>query len=410
MTFHPMLRTHRRLGAALVLAATAALGCTGEITVQQPGDDPGSPETPGETCTPAPQPSQPDPQPVAVSAVKSAAFIADTLQLEADLDGFPNYLVLTIDDAGLVRFAAQHPDLTGPANLVQSAPGVHVRVRADAYGTPRVDVLDTSEPRAPGLISFDERPGSLTGQPVFSTVDDRVFFCITPPGADAGEVTALGLADPSDPGPAQTNESFLCYWHSEHEYSVAGSTWLLWDHPTGYEMQSVYVYTVGPDGPKKVVDYGYNQTGVHMYGNVLYAATSAERAVLDPEHKSLFMLANPAGNPYSTDDPPFTWTSLTVGKERQLVGVADSTVYLLTDEGLRAYDISDITAPVLLPYKGQIEHYEGALRTIATSDRYLAVVDEKGTLFLVPRDSFDSVGPLVVHAMGYALPEQDCSN
>ena len=39
--------------------------------------------------------------------------------------------------------------LTGPANLVQSSPGVHVRVRADAYGTPRVDVFDTSEPRAP---------------------------------------------------------------------------------------------------------------------------------------------------------------------------------------------------------------------------------------------------------------------
>jgi hypothetical protein len=410
MTFadRPALSPRRTLRGLpwLFLAAVAALGCSGEILVL-PGDGDDRPETGGETCATDPTPAQPDPAPLAVTAVQSGAFIGDTLHLEATVDGSPRYVVLSIDAEGVARAVAMPDELLGPANLARSAPDTHARLRVDEAGTRHVDVVDTSKPEAPALISSAELEGAVDGLAVFSAAEEHLFFCMRPEGAEVAALISIDLTSPAEPSPPQSTESFLCHFHKDNLYSALGPTWISWNQPTGTWAQQTYLYMVGPAGAQNILDYAYNQTGVHMYGNVLAAATSEERAVFDPENETLFLIADPAG-----DYPYFGWATLSVGKERSLLGVADTTVYLTTDDGVRAYDITDIEHPELLPYQATIEPFTGALRTIATSPRYLALVDDEGTLFLLPRDSPGTVGPLVVHTADYAPSpaEPPCSD
>lgn len=402
------LRPALRGAPWLLLATAAALGCSGEVVVLPGGPD--RPETEGEACAPGPTPAQPDPAPLAVTAVKSGVLIGDTLHLEATVDGTPRYLVLSIDAEGVARAVAMPDELLGPAGLVEIAPGTHARVRVGDPSAPYVDVVDTTTPEAPALISSTKLDRVVDGPAVVAAADGHLFFCARPQSGETAELADVDLTAPAEPAPPQTIESFLCHFYGDNSYSSAGSTMISWSHPTGYFVQDTYVYSLGPASAAKIVDYGYNQTGVHMYGDVVSAATSEERAVFDPENESLFLIAAPAGP--GAENPAFTWATLSAGKERRLLGVADTTVYLVTGDGVRAYDITDIEAPQLLPYEAWIEPYEGALRTIATSPRHLAVVDDEGTLFLVPRDSPGTVGPLVVHRADYApaTAEAPCSD
>lgn len=392
----------------LLVAAVTALGCSGEITVL--GDEggegrPGLGDPGDAACTTGGASAQPDPAPLALTDVKSGAFFGDTLHLEATVDGTPRYVVLHVDADGVARAVAMPDELLGPANLAESAPGVHARLRVDGAGVPNVDVVDTSDPGSPWLISSAAQGGTIDGPAVFSAGGGHLFFCLRPPGAETAELTSVDLTDPEEPSSPGSIESFLCYFHKDNMYSTSGDAWISWNQPTGTWVQQVYLHTVAPEGADALMDLGYNQTGVHQYGNVSTAALSPERAVFDPENKSLFLLATTSGDPTTVDNPPFAWATFTVGAERHLVGVADTTVYLETDESVRAYDIADILAPELLPYEAVMAPHEGALRTLATSPRYLAVVDEKGTLFLLPRESPGGVvEPLVVHAAGYEPP------
>ena len=77
-------------------------------------------------------------------------------------------------------------------------------------------------------------------------------------------------------------------------------------------------------------------------------------------------------------------------------------MYLSTAGGIRAYDILDIQAPVPADDEAKVPFGAGAPRLLASSDRYLAVLDGEGTLFLVPRKAPGTVSPLQVHTTDYA--------
>lgn len=402
MTFLERSRAFSR-AFPFLLSVAATAGCTGGVVVvsDASGDTTGPTGEPCSTSSSSPT----EAAPLAVTAVKSAAFVGGTLHVEADVDGVARYLVIAIDGDGIARAVAMPDELLGPANLAQSRPGVHARLRRGEDGAPVIDVVDTSNPEAPALLASAKAEGSLEGAPVFSAADDRLYFCTTAPGAGNPSLWSLDLTSPEAPAPPVAIDSFACYWQSNSTYSTNGPTWLRWDSPTGYEVQSVYVYAMSPGAASTIVDYGYNQTGVHMYGNAITAAASRERAVVDPENASLFLLANPTGDPYSPENPPFTWASLHVGSERRLLGVADRVAYLVTDLGVRAYDVTDIVSPALLPFEATIGPSEGNLTTLAANERYLAIVDEEGTLFLLPRDAPGDVAPLVVHTAEYVPPD-----
>ncbi|AUX42464.1 uncharacterized protein SOCE26_038970 [Sorangium cellulosum] len=400
--------------AAAALAAAAALGCSGEVTVPPRGEvtvPPGGPIDPPATgedpCPPDGEPEPPDPAPIAVTAVKSAAFIGDTLHLEATVEGVPRYLVLALDERGGARAVAIATGLLGPANLVEGAPGIHVRLRAGDAGNPVVDLVATEDPEAPELVSSAELSGVVDGGTPFSVSAGRLFFCMRPQVGD-GEPAALVAVDVlvgREPLVPEVITSPLCAGSGEVSYAAAGATWISWSQPAESATQDVSLYTVGAEGAAPIVNHGYNATGVHRYGAVLAAATSEQRAVFDPENRTYFLLISPSGG------AQIAWASLDVGAERRLLGVVDTTLYLATEEGVRAVDIADIERPETLPYQATIEGFEGALRLLAASPRFLAVVDDRGTLFLVPREGSGTVGPLVAFpSAGDAAPAGPCED
>ncbi|WP_437682069.1 hypothetical protein [Sorangium sp. So ce131] len=390
----------------LLLATVAALGCSGEVTVAPRG--PIDPPVAGEdTCPPEDAPAPPDPAPIALTAVKSAAFVGDTLHVEATVEGVPRYVVLALDAGGGARAVAIATALRGPANLVEGAPGTHVRLRAGDAGNPVVDFVATEDPEAPELVSSAAVSGVLEGGTPFSVSAGRLFFCMRPLIGD-GESAALVAVDVQvrrEPLVWELISSPLCARSGEVSYAAAGAAWISWNQPAESSSQDVSLHTVGAAGAASIVNHGYNPTGVHQYGAVLAAATSEQRAVFDPENRTYFLLVSPAGG------AQIAWASLGVGAERRLLGVADTTLYLATEDGVRAVDITDIERPETLPYRATIDGFEGALRLLATSPRFLAVVDDQGTLFLVPRDDPGTVGPLVVvPSAGDAPPAGPCAD
>ncbi|MEZ4302459.1 MAG: hypothetical protein R3B70_46455 [Polyangiaceae bacterium] len=401
--------------AGLFLAALAALGCAGEINVENgettSGETATDPTATEETCDPGAVAPEPDPAPVALTGVQSGCFIGNTLHLEALVDDVAHYVVLDIDEEGIARAAAVLDDLLGSASLTEAGPGLFARLRADDTGA-SLDVIDAAEPTAPKLLSNTPLPGTFDGDLALAASQGHVFYCARPSPEEKGKLYSVDLADPKLPAEPESIDTFACYFYGENTYSAAGASLMHWNHPTGNYVQDAYLYTLSPGAAKNIVDYGYNQTGVHMYGNVVSAAMSETRTVLDAENKTLFLLLDSEGSSGDPKKPSFTWASFAVSTERHLLTVADTTAYLVTPEGLRAYDITDLVNPVLTGYEATFPEAQGALRAIATSPRYLALADEKGTLFLAPRDTSGPVAPLVVHGPEYAPPAKpsDCDD
>ena len=105
-------------------------------------------------------------------------------------------------------------------------------------------------------------------------------------------------------------------------------------------------------------------------------------------------------NPESAAVGPDGKVYVTVIGERalqRLLGVVDTTLYLATHDRIRAYDISDIQSPVLLPYKASVAFGAEPPRLLAADDPYLAVASAGGDLFLVPRNHPGTIAPLQVH-------------
>lgn len=400
------------LSLTALVAAGAVLGCSREIIVL-PADGTGGGGAGGTSeggCDPGGAPVQPELPPHALTDVKTAAFVGGALHLEATLDGTPRYVVLSLDDAGVARLESTPDELLGPASFAEVSPGVHARVRGSAEGALTLDVVATSDPTAPELLASEPLEGTLESQPVFNAADGRLYYCARPSPGEPPKLFSLDLTLPGPLPAPEPVETFLCYWAAEDSFASAGTTTISWDAPVGYEAQSVKAWSFGPGGPANVMDLGYNQTGVHQYGNVLRAATSRDRAVFDPENAKLFLLVNPDGDPYTTDDPPFAWATFGVGTERSLLGVAGTTVYLTTSTTIRAYDTTNILSPKLLDAETSLLSATPPYRPLASSPHHLAVADAKGTLYLLPNPPSGPVPPLVVHAAESApsTPDTAC--
>jgi hypothetical protein len=365
----------------VLLAMSLPLGCASEVTsagaASCPGSDAGAP--------------------LDLSDARSAAFIGDHLHLQASVGGVDRYLVLGIDAKGEAYLEATPDALLGRADLAPLAASLHARVEVATGGAARVDVVDTADPAAPAIVASLALDGAIEAPAVFSAADGHAYFCMRPPGEDAHQLFSVDLSVPTAPGEPQRIESFLCNIYELDDqgarFAARGATWLSWNLPTGTFAQSANVYAVTPSSAAHVVDYGYNQTGIHHYGNVVSAATNGVRAVFDPENESQFLLADQLSGP----NGDFAWAVFSIKGPKRLLGVADTTVYLTTKDRVRAYDISDIQHPALLPYEASVALGADPPRLLATSDRFLAVASAGGDLFLVPRDHPGTIAPLQVH-------------
>lgn len=373
----------RRLSRLLPCFALLAGGCAGQVIT--PPD-----ATHAQSCVDA---VASEAAVLDVTSVKSGVFIGDTLHLEAKVGGVDRYLVVRFAEDGAAYALAAPDALTGPANLVTVGAGRHARVRVSAPGTAHLDVIDTSNPASPALVETHALGVAADPPDVFSAADGHVYFCARPEPDGQRQLTAVDVSVPGAPAAPQSVSGFTCYLQPDGKLAAAGDTWIAWNLPTGNWAQQTNVRTVAPSGDTAVVDYAYNQTGVHMYGNVLRAATDGARAVFDPENASLFLLAD-----VTTGPNPFTWATFDVGSKRSLLGVAGAIAYLTTPSGVRAYDIDDIWAPELLPYHAKIA-FDGVARLVATSETHLLVADDGDSLYLVPREGPGNVevAPLVLH-------------
>jgi hypothetical protein len=296
------------------------------------------------------------------------------------------------------------PDaLLGPANLVEVAAGRHARVRVDDAGVAHAEVLDTSSPAQPAILA--DLPLDVVVDPpdVFSATERHLFFCARPAAGAGRQLTSVDLRSPAGPTPPEVVDDFACYLEPEGRFAAHGSTWISWNLPTGFWAQSTYAYAVAPDGAESVVDYAYNQTGVHQYGNVRRAATDGTRAVFDPENASLFLVADTVDGPNGA----FAWVTFAGEGPQRLLGVVEAVAYLTTPSGVSAYDVADVASPVASPFHAAIA-FEGEPRLIAASRDYLVVADGDGPIHLVPRDAAGVVPPLVVAEGPPPAPPPGC--
>ncbi len=325
--------------------------------------------------------------PVALSGAKSASFHGDVIHLEGSLGGEAHYWALAIESDTTARVANDLHDLTGRADLAPLAEGRHVRARPVEEGV-RIEVMDTSDPKAPSILADFMVGGIGDALEAFSADGDHVFFAARPAPDAEWELYTVDLADPAHPGETQMIPSFLGYVPPEGRFLAAGSTWVTWNVPSGNWAEQVRMYAVTPEDADLTVDYAYNQTGVHHYGDVITAATDGARAVFDPENKSLFLVTDIGGS--------FNWVTFGVSTERRLLGVVDQTAYVITPEGLYAYDVSDIYNAPKTAFYAAIAFTSDDVRLLASSDRYLLVADGGEALYLVPRDVSGPVSPLRV--------------
>ena len=369
-------------------AACAGLGCSAEVTDAGARGECDGPATfaPGE------------PERVEITHPTSGVFIGDTLHLDARVEGEPRYVVLGVEPGGAARLASAPDAIAGPANLAPVAGGIHARVRAGEGGEAQIDVIDTSVPSSPAIVASVALPGVVDEGVVFSAADQRLFFCMQPAGEEKRQLFHVDLSVPSAPGEPVKIESFLCNLFSDMEmrFVAHGPTWLMWNVPTGNFVEQTYAYSLGASAATKVMDYGYNQTGVHQYGDVVVAATDGVRAVFDPENESQFLLVDELGGP----NGGFAWAHLALPGPKRLLAVVASIAYIATPEGVRAYDIGDIESPELLPYQASIPFGDDLPRLVAASERALAVTNDSGAIYLVPLDVSGPVEPLAVRRAG----------
>jgi hypothetical protein len=399
MTFtNPTRSSHSKLSPirrALVahtlgaLAAATQLACSGDVTVviEPPGQAPPAEDT----CVDGRPPAAPDPTPVEVRDPASGVFLGDTLHLEATVDGERRYVVLEVESSGTAYAVATREDLLGPASWAPVAEGTQARVRAGSAGQVHVDVIDTRSPATPELVASKTIVADVDASLplMFSADQEHVFFCARSAAEEQRKLVAVHLYDPTHPGEPSWLATPMCDHYPDGGVAAHGAIWMVWGKE--YDLD---VYTVDPQGWTHIADYYYNPDGVHHYGPVLDASSDGSRAAFDPGNDSEFFLVNV---PEYTPSGAIAHAYFGIAGPKRMLGVVDQIVYLATPDGVRAYDIADIDHPELLPYEAQIAFGDGLARLIAASERWLAVVDEGGALYLVPRDVSGPVEPLEVY-------------
>jgi hypothetical protein len=384
-----------------VLGAAALLAC-GDVTVilEAPAAEDAPPiEDP---CADLPEPA--DPTPFEVRDPASGVFIGNTLHLDATVSGERRYVVLEIASIEVAHAVAIRDDLLGPANWAPVAEGTHARVRAGSAGDVHVDVLDTTNPTAPALLASKAIAADVDASLplVFSADREHVFFCAREAPEEQRKLVAVHLYDPTQPGDPSWLGTPMCDHYPDGGMAAQGEIWMVWGKE--YDLD---VYTVDPQGWTHIADYYYNPDGVHAYGEVLHASTDGSRAVFDPANDSEFFLVNV---PEYTPSGAIAHAYFGIAGPKRLLGVTGQVAYLATPDGIRAYEISDIDQPKLLSYEAHINFGEGLARLIATSDRWLAVVDASGALYVVPSHVSGRVEPLRVYgAEGPPAPAPSCN-
>ena len=340
----------------------------------------------GGECVPDPTAGLPE---ITLQNPTSGAFIGSTLHLSVSIgDAAEHYAVLKL--AGGVGYVVNQPgELDGPANLAEIDASTYARVHGGSAGL-AAEVIDVSDPEKPFKKSSVVLDGAVPAGfwKVFSVVDDHLFTCLsTAPDADA-VLFDVPLDKATPPAPAAVEQSWehVCSgFASAHDSGVArGRVWVTW----GYD-SDLKIFDVGLAGVHKQGEYNYNPDGVHQYGPVLFAATDGERIVLDPANNSEVFLYTPGSGTME-----ITHAYFGLSGPKQLLAVVGKVSYWATAKGVRAYDVQNIDAPLLLDFHADADFGEGLAALIAQDPKQLAVVDSDGRLYVIPLGSSGPVAPL----------------
>jgi hypothetical protein len=244
--------------------------------------------------------------------------------------------------------------------------------------------------------------GDVEAPAVFSVSDGNAFFCMLPPGETVRQLFMADVTTAGAPAAPERLDSVVCNFYALDGMAVkmaaCGASWVTWNVPTGDFAASADEYAVGPGGVTHSLAFGYNQDGVHQYGDVVGAATDGVRAVFAPANDRYYLLADQLGSEYAGA----AWATFAVPGPRRLLGVVRSAVYLATPDGIHAYDVTNIQSPVLLPYHASIAFGGDLPRLVASSERWLLVATAAGASYLVPLDVPGTVAPLEVYASAEA--------
>jgi len=366
-------------------------GCSSSVVVAGPNAD--------DSCDPALEPTDQLPDEVVIGNPTSGTFIDGRLHLRATVDGEEAYVVVAFADG--VAWMASRPGLGyAPANWAHVHDSIYARLRADTSEQLTIDVIDAADPEQPKVIGLKPLGETVepAWQPVYSAADDYLFFCIRAAG-ETRSLMKVDLHDPANPGDPSPVLNNLCDGHSRHSGSAKGRIWMVWG-----EQHDLEVHAVSPNGTLQLGDYYYNPDGIHSYGKVLAASTDGSRVVADPANDSEFFLFE-----LTTGPAQFEHAYWGLSGPKRLLGVLDEVAYLATSDGVRGYDVGNLSDPVLTDTFATIDFGESLAWLVAGDDEHLAIASG-GKLYVMRRDHNGDIDPITMYASQPQTATRPCSD
>jgi hypothetical protein len=339
---------------------------------------------------------------VPIRYVKSARFYDDYLHVEAMMNNDERYVVLNLaSDTTAHVVWTDNGYLLGPANLAQVTSTSGARVRAGDGGVPTVEVFDLTPPvKSLKLLAAQEMnvnaptlDPNLSG---FTFANGLFYFCATMVGDTDRSLVSVPI-DPEKPleYPSVTSDAVCKSAYQNDRFVASDGVFAVWNIPTGDYVARAEVYRASGQGTVHPGDYGYNQTGVHQYGNVVAAFTDGKRAIFDPENDNWVFLFGALDQPYADYDQ----ASLAIAGPKHVLGLVDGIAYVATPDAIRAYDVTNIHDVKLLPFEAKLPFDGAQAQLVASSKDRLAITDTGGHLFIARRDG-NSVERLLIYKSG----------
>lgn len=250
--------------------------------------------------------------------------------------------------------------------------GRYGRVTVDEAGRPSAETFDFSDPLAPRRLSVLadddlQRPHAAVG-----ATEGRLVLCV------GGE---LALVDPER---AETlrlpTRAGIC---GRAGLAIAGPQVVSWDQGRGALVPSFQLNTVVGGGLTSLLDFGFNPSGSHRYGDIVTAAVGPRHALIDVRSSRYSWLLNLTGEGNVLNELDFPLEG-----DPPLLGFVGDLVLRGSARGLVSIDVSDLGRPQAGP-SWPMEPGEEAPRLLAVGETHFAVRGADGGLLVLPRAGGD---------------------
>jgi hypothetical protein len=277
------------------------------------------------------------------------------------------------------------------SELVLISGSVYGRVHTSSTGDLFVDTIDASNPVAPSLLAsrkLSARPGILASTTITYSGHELFFCANTSATQPEQQLVSVDVSDPLQPQDLVLLGESACAQPS----SVArGSVWMTWNNESANGHWRVFRVEAG--GVTRLQDHSFATRGAHNYGAISSIHLDGRRALIALENTRYSFAID-----FESSDTTHSLVTHSGVFPERVFAVHNRIAYFEDDGELRALDLQDVSAPVLLPYREPIPDGVHYGRGLAVSDRHLALVGVNGAMGIMALS--DPIEPIEVRAQG----------